>query len=234
MTDKDFFEAVLQEAKNLDLISQKVKFGKKSDFWYHCWFNRILNIVYPPDKKDTYLNNYWTTVGYTIAAPDDRVDDQGRCGNWTTLIHELEHTRQARKWTRVIFGYFYLWPLSQGLLCMLLCWLPALFLSGWVMWLSMVSLLFVGGLHFISQLPDPWRTHWEYKAYEISMFFHYRLQGVIDSAYLDRLVGNFTSMAYFIMEPRKKKIRKKLLLASVNITKGRRKVIHNPLVKLAL
>lgn len=234
MTDKDLFEAILTESKNLGLVSQKVRFGKKSDFWYHRWINILLNAVYPKDQKDTYLKNYWTTIGYSIAAPDDQVDDDGLSDDWPTLVHELEHTRQASRWTRLIFSYLYLWPLSQGALFILLFWLPALFLSGWVMWLCMASMLTVGALHFIPQLPDPWRTHWEYKAYEMSMFFHFMCYRVIGADYVDRLVHNFTSMAYFMMEPRKGKIRKRLNRTSVAIIKGKSKAISHPLVKLAL
>jgi hypothetical protein len=233
MSDADLFDAIIQEAKNLDLISKKVRFGKKSDFWYHSWINRLLNLFYPKDRKDVYLNQYWTTIGYSIAAPDSAVDDEGKCEDWETLIHELEHTRQARKWTRPFFAFLYLWPLSQGALFVLLSWLPFL----WVPWdiaiICMGIMGLVGSIHFIPQWPDPWRAYWELKAYEISMYFRMRRRGNLSGAYIDSLVDNFSSMTYFMMEPRKSKIRTILDRISVAILMGKHPVVKHPLVKLA-
>ena len=228
MTDTEVFKALPIEAKKRGIVP-KIKIGKKSTFWYHAVFNFFLNIIYPKDRKDAYLTNYWTTIGYSIAWPDKWGETPAR---WQTMTHELKHAAQAKKWTRPVFSFFYLWPLSQGALLALLGWIPLIWVPGWWKLLYAVLWLVIAGIHFIPQLPDPWRTHWEKQAYLISLYFHIQKYKTMQSWYLKNMVYNYTSMAYFMMEPRQDKIRTFFERAAAEIEKGVHPVKDEPLVKL--
>lgn len=232
MTEKELFAKIVPEAKRRKLIHKRVIVGPKSTFFYHKWINWLLNLVYPESEKDSYLNRFWTTIGYDIAGPDKASYDGLNFHQYYTLIHELKHTQQRQRWTFPLFAFLYLWPLSQGALLLLTCWVPLLFGSNWITLLCMAVWLIFAAIHFIPQLPDPFRAHWELEAYTLSMYFYCVRFGKIDRDYIEYLIKNFNSMSYFIMEPRKDRIRKKLNNISVAISMGKHPVCSDPLVKL--
>jgi hypothetical protein len=225
------FQKIHNRAK--DELLPKLRVGPKSRFCIHTLINFVLNIVYPKKRKDSYLERYNTTLGYTIAMATRYGVNVARFGNWRTLCHEVMHALRAKKWTRFLFGYLYLWPLSQGILFALTCWLPVFWSSGWVMWVTMAAWLVIAGLHFIPQLPDPWRKHWEFEAYSISMHLYNLVHGRVDGQYIAALVENFHSMMYYIMEPNREKITKQLETLAVKVTAGDSPVKDYPIVKIA-
>lgn len=225
------FQTIYDRAKKE--LTPKLRVGPKSAFWIHTAINWILNIVYPKDQQDSYLKNYNTTLGFTVAMATSHGDDVKKFGNWRTLCHEIKHVLQAMKWTRVLFGYLYLWIISQGIVLALVGWIPVFWVPGWWKALYLGLWLVITGCHFIPQIPDPWRKHWELQAYTISMHLYHLTHNGIPLSYIDHLVENFTSMMYFIMEPRKAKIKRELVTIANQIKAGNSPVKNEPIVVIA-
>jgi hypothetical protein len=57
--------------------------------------------------------------------------------------------------------------------------------------------------------------------------------GTISMAYIDALVENFTSMMYFMMEPRQAKIKRELVTIANQIERGESPVGDEPIVVIA-
>jgi len=225
------FQAI--QARAIKELVPKMRVGPKTAFWIHAAINWLLNIFYPKTRQDAYLKRYNTTLGYTVAMATDHGDDSRKFGNWRTLCHEIKHVLQAMKWTRVVFGGLYLWPISQGILLLLTCWLPVFWASGWWLAIWIPAWAVIAGLHFIPQLPDPWREHWEFQGYSISMHLCFLIYGRIEQAYIDALVRNFHSMMYFIMSPNEKKIRERLAALATKIEMGQSPVKDEPIIIIA-
>jgi len=221
------------QARTTKELVPKLRVGPKSVYRIHTLINWILNLVYPEDRRDYYLKSYNTTLGYTVAMATAHGDNATKFGNWRTLCHEIKHVLQAMKWTRVLFGYLYLWIISQGVALLLLGWIPLFWVPGWWKALYIPLWLILTGAHFIPQIPDPWRTHWELQAYTISMHLRHKVYGRIDLGYIDALVKNFTSMMYFIMEPRQAKIKRELCAIANQIERGESPVAEEPIVMIA-
>lgn len=249
MTDNELFRRFPEEAIKRGLITPKLRIGLKSYRWIHRAINAILNVFYPADRKDWYLNGATTTLGFTVDFPDNIVENHVGDPNlkigsffignviatatvWWTLVHEFFHVRRAMKLTRPLYAWLYGWPLTQGGTLAVLCWLPIFWSHGWWRLLWIAGWLVVSGLHFIPQLPDPFRKGDELAAYTASMWAYFVRFGKIDNDYIDRLVDNFHSMAYFIMEPNKDKIRRELLDIASRIEAGTHPIKDDPLVKL--
>lgn len=229
MTDRDLFIYLIPAAKKRGIISDKVVYvGDKSKLLIHQIINFILNIFYPKSKKDSYLTNYWTTLGYTITSPKNRVDLDA----WETLIHELFHTIQAHRWTRVLFGVLYLWPISLGILLLFLAWLPVFWASGWELVFWSVGWLVVSFLFFIPQLPDYWRSRWELEAYSATMCCMILKGLVVDTDYIDHLVDNFCSMSYGKMMCDRNKAKEIIDKTAMAVISGRHPIWSHPLIKL--
>lgn len=226
------FQAIYARAKRE--LAPKMRLGPKSAFWIHSCINSILNMVYPGNRQDSYFHNYNTTLGFTIAMATRHGKDPNQFGNWRTLCHEIVHIVQSMRWTRVIMGFVYLWPISQGIALLLLGWLPLIWVPGLWKFLYLAGWLGVCGVHFIPQLPDPGRKRWEFEAYSVSMHLYHLVHGRIDQNYIDNLVRNFHSMMYFIMEPDEKKIRKELATLATRIEAGRSPVRNMPIVRIAV
>lgn len=227
----ELFQIIYRRAQK-ELVP-KLRVDSKKAFWIHTLINKILNIVYPKNQKDAYLKRFTTTLGFSVALATTYGTDIHKFDCWETLCHEIKHACQALKWTRIIMGYWYLWPLSQGILLLFTCWLPIFWASGWklLLWISVWCI--VAALHFIPQLPDPWRKHWELQAYSISMYLYFLVNKYIPKEYIESLATNFNSMAYYIMEPNKQKIEQELFLLALEIKSGRSPIKNEPIVIIA-
>lgn len=219
MDNVKLFQNILARAKKE--LNPKLRVGPKSQFGIHNLINAILNIVYPKTKKDAYLKNYNTTLGYTIAMAEYVGDDASKFGNWRTLAHEIQHAEDARKWTRVLFGFLYLWPISQGVVFLLFGWIGAIWCPGYWKLLYLMLWFVATGLHFIPQWPDPWRKHWEFKAYSISMYLRHLVNGDIPDWYIENLAKNFSSMMYYMMDPDHAGIKLELRKLASRIREGK-------------
>lgn len=241
---------LISEAVAAQVVTSALLIGTKEDFWYYGILNWFLNLVYSKKNKDMFLRDFWTTIGSSIAAPVSAVigvipqdvalrrtalyvSDAGWSLNqWDTILHELEHVRQASRWTTPLFAFLYLFPLSLGGLLLLTCWLPVFWASGWHLALWIPAWAILGGLCFIPQLPDPWRTYWELQAYTLSLYCYWLQWHKIDDAYIERRLQNFTDMTYYMMEPRKAWMKNKLTAIADAIVEGTHPVKDHPLVKV--
>ena len=239
MTNAERFQRIALLAITTGLIPKSFRVGLKSDFWYHSAINWLLNLLYPKDKQDSYLKSYWTTIRNSIGGPDDKAsgkyavtpqteevrkyyksDEAMKFEAWYTLMHELMHVLQCKTWTFPLYAFLYLFPMTLGGLLLITCWLPVFWASGWVLAAWIAGWVVLAGVCFIPQLPGSWRTHWELEAYAISMYCIKHRHGVVDSSYIDHRVKSFTSMMYYMMEPREKRIREKLTNIATEINAG--------------
>ncbi len=58
-------------------------------------------------KMTAFMDSFTTTIGCTVYTPE-KWDTYSPLSQAVTLRHEREHMRQAKKYTRVIFGILYL------------------------------------------------------------------------------------------------------------------------------
>jgi len=224
------FDAVLARARKE--ISPKITVGPKKAFALHTLINWILNLVYSKEKQDSYYKSFTTTIGYSIAIRAGAETADGKFTCWDVLAHEIYHVVQAMKWTRPLFFYLYLWPISQGIALLLGGWVGVFWVPGWWKLVYLGAWLVATGVHFIPQWPDPWRKRWELQAYTVSMHIHFLVHGHIKKEYIEDRAENFHSMAYFIMEPNKKKICAELEQITERIKSGDSPVKDLAIVKI--
>jgi hypothetical protein len=133
-----------------------------------------------------YMDRFWTTLGFTAACPEGEEDE------WEVRPHEGKHARQAKKWSRPLLGFLYLFP--QSFLPFLFAVL-AVFFSSW---------FWFGLIFFLVPLPAPWRALWELQAYEISVMKEvWQWDDDEDiNKYIDRIIRKrFAGGVYFYMMP---------------------------------
>jgi len=157
--------------------------------------HRILSFL-PPliFSRHSYMNRYWTTIGFTAFYPI------GGENEWYVCAHEGVHGMQAKRWTRFLFGFLYLFPqsfflpLGLGL---------AFFINPWFLLIALLGIL---------PLPAPFRMLWELEAYCVSVMVEEWCWGTEETnEYIDRIVSNyFSGFAYYFMWPFPKKIRSTL------------------------
>lgn len=164
------------------------------------YLHRALSFI-PPIVffRKAYLNNFWTTIGYTAAHP------AGNNNDWDTRPHEGLHALQAKRWTRPFFGFLYLFPQSFFLLIAVV--LGVVLGSWW--WLSLI----------VALLPWPavFRMYWELEAYKISVMVEewvWPQKAENDDGFINWIVDEaFKGPSYYFMWPFSKNVRKELILA---------------------
>lgn len=180
-------------------------------------FMRFLNVfvrVFNPKFMDAFI----TTIGFTVYWSDspgnfDAPDD------YDSLWHEARHALQAKRWTRVGFGWLYLFPHSLS---------PLALLSLLAIWFSFWWLMALVALMTLAPWPAPWRARWELQAFEAQIYI-LKAQGYQDlSGWVTRRVDvTFGGWDYFKMVWCKARIRRKLEALVKNWKK-----IQNPFVKV--
>ncbi len=140
-----------------------------------------------------YMRNSWTTFGYTAAHP------HGASQEWLSRPHEGLHALQAKRWSRPLFLFLYLFPQSLFPLFILLS-----FLSPW--WLL--------GLLCLAPIPAPFRAYWELKGYELDVLILTWIKNDTVDQYIEYFVNDvFSGSTYYFMAPFKSMIRERLLAA---------------------
>ena len=226
------FQNIFTRAKK-ELVP-KLRVVPKNTCYIHVIINAILNLIYPKDKQNDYMYKYSSAFGYTVALASRYGNNVQNFSAWKVLCHELIHVVcQAKKYTRVLMAFLYMWPLSQGALLLLTCWLPIFWVSGWVLVIWIVCWILIAGLHFIPQLPDPWRHRWEVQAYSVSMYLYWMVTNRIPSEYVESIIDNLHSMNYYITEPNRGKIRIELCKIVYQIVNNISPIKYNPIVKIA-
>jgi hypothetical protein len=176
----------------------KLEIAGKADSKFMLFLASILAVFNPKMRAD-FINNFWTTIKYKVYCSGDQKNAQ-TTDHWWTLIHELVHCWQSKRLTFPLFMYLYLFPVSQGVLSILFSWIPFLFFGLTIKALSLTILsITIGIVLCIPQLPDPFRTMFEYKAYQVSLYCYYLRFKQIDDEYIERLVRLFSDMSYYKM-----------------------------------
>ncbi len=146
-----------------------------------------------------FMNGFVTTIGDTVYFPSKEKVKNSDIGSSLTLLHELVHVYDNKRLT-VFFPTLYLMP---QLLCLL--GLVAWYLVSWKF-----ALLF---LLFLAPIPAWFRSHFEKRAYTITLYAMHRLS--IKHAYnidLDKesefIVKQFTTANYYFMWPFKSSVEK--------------------------
>jgi hypothetical protein len=165
-------------------------------------FQRFLASLLRLIGMKDFMSRFSTTIGFTAYLIESHYNNLG------VIFHEGRHAWQGKKYTRVGQGALYLLPqlLGIGALCASVT-LLVLSLTGftWSWW----PLAFL--LIFAAPLPAYWRMKFEFDAYCVSMAVRYWCRGELDDDYINRLIKNFTTSAYYFMWPFKGSLRKRFL-----------------------
>lgn len=156
----------------MNQLTEAIRLGKSIDIVRHYCpkfevrdkvnsrLQRLLARILAP-WNDEFMKSYWTTVGFTTWRPS-RIEEDA----WLSIFHEGVHAIDAKKMTRLMFFFLYLFPLSFVPLTALLLGL----LSSW--WFSPLALLLC-----IPKLPDPFRFIMEMRAYRVNLAIDYWMVG---------------------------------------------------------
>lgn len=150
----------------------------------------------------TFMEDFSTTLGFTAYLTDDHMN------NISVIFHEGRHAQQGNKYTRPLQGALYLLPQLIAIIALFACLTLVGFSLGgftWCWWPIALLLLLA------APLPAYWRMKFEFDAYCVSMAIRHWTRGDVADSYIDNLVSNFTSGAYYFMWPFKSYLRKRFL-----------------------
>jgi hypothetical protein len=162
---------------------------------------------------DSFYQNFWTTLFYTMYSAGDRL----RLNNsvsWWTVLHEYVHILQLKRISccnRVVYSFKYLYPLSLGIVLGLtgigltlvtsLTFLLSTSFSNttYCVLYGVSSVLCLSGLLcFVPKLRDKYREQYELEAYGVSMLCKW-YAGELNDDYVLRLARLFSDMSYYRM-----------------------------------
>ena len=135
-----------------------------------------------------------TTIGKTIWLPSrEWARDERRC--WMVLAHELVHVADAIRVGGVLFALSYLFPQCLALLA------PLALIPG-CEWL-------LAFLACAAPIPAPWRAHWEFRGYGISLAcIYWRRIPTVGPKYI--IEKHFTGPTYYFMWPFGSSVRERI------------------------
>ena len=165
-------------------------------------FMRFLGFILGWLGMKTFMEDFSTTLGYTAYLTKDHMNHIG------VIFHEGRHAYQSKKYTRLGQGTLYLLPQLVALLTIIACFiLVSASLNGftWDWWPTATLLLLA------APLPAYWRMKFEFDAYSVSMAVRHWCRGDVGLDYIERLVDNFTSGAYYFMWPFRNFLRTRFL-----------------------
>lgn len=137
-----------------------------------------------------FMLSFTTTIGSKVYFPKSTALEDKPLSTCITLLHEIVHILDSKKYGSIVFSFLYLFPQILALLT-----IPALFVIGY--W----GLLF---LLFLLPLPAYFRMKFERRAYLTEMYVLYQLSKKIGfSIDLDihqaLIKKNFNSSSYYWM-----------------------------------
>jgi len=139
----------------------------------------------------SFMTNFTTTLGSTIYFPNRKFEQLRPLSAIVILLHELVHVHDAKKWSRVLFSFLYMFPLLMSLLL-----LPLLLVS-WKIFLPLIVLS-------LCPVPAYFRMLFEKRAYLVSLYCTYQLSvkkqftSNLESASASYL-KNFKDSSYYFM-----------------------------------
>lgn len=119
------------------------------------WFMKLLGTLLFFNKA--FMVSYTTTIGSTIYFPNEPFVNVRPVSSAVVLLHELVHVKDAKKFSKPLFGFLYLSPQIITLLCI------PLFLISWKLALPLLLLC-------ASPVPSYFRMYFERRAYCISLY----------------------------------------------------------------
>jgi len=139
----------------------------------------------------SFMTNFTTTLGSTIYFPNKKFEQLRPISALVILLHELVHVHDSKKWSRILFSFLYLFPLTLAVLL-----LPFLFLS-WKIFLPLIILS-------LCPVPAYFRMLFEKRAYLVSLYCTYQFSikkqftTNLDNAAVSYL-SNFKDSSYYFM-----------------------------------
>lgn len=163
-------------------------------------FMKFINIFVKLFNPD-FLNRFITTIGYTVywPKPPKDYDDPD---DFYVLWHEAIHACQAKRWTRIGFGFLYLFPQSLSVFALLA--VLAIWFSGW--WLLALTMLIS-----LAPWPAPLRVYWELQAKRADIHVHRVLDHDLEDWIIEQSSENFCGWNYYKMSWNKKKTLKEIM-----------------------
>lgn len=155
------------------------------------WLMRLVGKIMFFNKG--FMTDYTTTVGATVYFPTETVTKVRPVSAAAVLLHELIHVSDAKKISKLLFGFLYLSPQIWALLC-----LPLFFLS----WKLALPLLIL----FASPIPAFFRMHFEKRAYFTSLYAINALGKRMNfnpllATQVKSYVNHFKDSSYYFMWP---------------------------------
>lgn len=185
-SDKETFDALVMTAKS---FAPNFKVIPKNKHWLHKLIGAFSKL---------YMEQYWTTVGSTVAYPTGG----DPYGSWEVIPHEGRHAIQAKRVSEFLFVFLYLmghftWFIIGALLTLIVS-VPLWVKVSW--WAGLIPLV-----TFLVASPVPFaffRYRWEYEAYTMSIAVVYWRTGEMPSDdYLKHMSLQFTTWLYWFMWP---------------------------------
>lgn len=141
----------------------------------------------------SFMTNFTTTVGSTVYFPSRKFEQLRPISSLVILLHELVHVNDAKKWSKPLFAFLYMFPLTLAFLL-----LPFLLFS-WKIFLPLIILS-------LCPVPAYFRMLFEKRAYLVSLYCTYQFSikkqftTNLDNAAASYL-SNFKDSAYYFMWP---------------------------------
>ena len=141
----------------------------------------------------SFMNDYTTTIGSTVYFPTRKFVEQKPINAAIVILHEMMHIDQAKKYSKYLFSFLYLFPQISFLI-----FLPLLFLS----WKIFLPLLILSAL----PIPAYFRSYFEQQAYSVSLYSVYKLAKLgglnIDLSHnANFYISQFKGPYYYFMNP---------------------------------
>lgn len=172
------------DQKAIDLVRKWVP-GFKVISKQESRLHRIIAKILAMTGNKRYLDGFFTTIGYTVGVPSRSKD------YWDVLFHEGRHAIDAKKISRLLFGFLYLLPITMFPVFVGL----SLLYSPW----------FLIGLVCFAPLPAIFRTVLELRGYKISLaicFWHTKnFNYSIQDKVIENISKRFTGSDYYYMWP---------------------------------
>jgi hypothetical protein len=165
---------------------------------------RLLNLVVRWFNP-TFMTHFASTIGYTVYFPSRQYVLERPVVASQILLHEAVHLLDQKKYSVFLFIISYLYP--QILLL-------GIFSFPWTGYKALIFLLFA------LPLPSFWRTHWESRAYALSLM----IEGQTEEDW-EATIDMFAGWDYYKMFPFRAKCRKMLEYWVAEIEDGEDKIL---------
>jgi hypothetical protein len=191
MTDFERFVKLLEEEVPIKILYKDESFWMKTLHIFMRFFN------------PTFMTDFTTTIGYNIYFPSKTFIAENENVALRILAHEAVHLLDAKRYSRFLFAFLYLFPQNMGLGVL------AFPLLGW--WASIFLVFFL-------PIPASFRYYFETRGYLMNMITH-------PFPSPERYIHYFIGWDYYKMYPFKKAVHQKLLYWQQKLENGEDEVL---------